>query len=198
MINILTAINNNQVEQFFDNFRFEEGGARLATDFAPFTIPDTEHTIDVYGSDCDVHMATQGHWKVNGADNKTLVSIYISDIVYPDWSDPTDPDPKDVLAVINYMRQAFPGPIQILDAFKKDGLRHGEELIPATYDELGDEVTPETIMGTPTYPPNPSADTLLYMPDVITYDTNGDVVSTTQATTRTEVNKLYGWNDRKW
>lgn len=202
MINALVAINSNQVDSFFDNWRFDEEGNRLVTDFAEFNSGgEGSPTIDVYNvSHCVVPSTSQGSWRENtsGAQNKQLVTIYVADFAEPDWSDPNDPDPKTVLTIVNYLRETFSGAIQVLDCFQTNGVRHGQTLIPATYDENGDELTPESIEGNPTYQPNPQADMLLYMPDDVVYDEEGNEVSRTPATELTDVINVLGRADRKW
>ena len=204
MINVLININVNQVEQFFDNFRFDEDGNRLATDFAPYQTDPAARTpaIDVYNiRDCYVHMPAQGLWKdkSQGPNNFQLVTLYVADKVEPDWTDPQDPDPKDILTVVHYLRETFPGAIQVLDTFYTDsGVRHGQTLIPAVLDEEGNEVTPEQIVGQPTYPPNPKNDMLKYMPDDVVYDNNGNEVSRTTATDYKHVNGGLGHSFRRY
>ena len=202
MINILLAINSNQVEAFLDNWRFDADGNRVANDFAPFNAGnDLSTTIDVYKpAFFSVANSAQGGWRENtsGSSNKKLVTVYVADIVEPDWADPSDPDPKDILTVIHYLRETFPGSVQILEAFKRDGTRHGQTLVPATYDDESVELTPESVEGTATYNANPQADSLEYMPDDVTYDVDGVETSRTAATQLKEVNKLFGWSDRKW
>jgi len=130
MINIQLSINVNQVEQFFDNFRFDVNGNRLATDFAPFTPPTGSEQLDVYDPEYfEIPLSGQGFWKERtvGPNNFQLVDVLVKDYVVKDWTDPLDPDPGDVLAVIHYMREVFPGALVILDAFDfRTGLRHGQ------------------------------------------------------------------------
>jgi len=180
-VNAMIAIQSNSVETFLDNWRFDTNGDRLRNDFTPFNSgQDNSQTIDVYdNSFCIVSMETQGYWKISN--NKQLISIYIADIVEPDWAD-LEPDPKDVLTVLHYLREVFPGPFQILEVFKRDGVRHGQTLILPTYDNEGNEIDPEEIVGQSTYPAFPQADMLAYMPEGII----------------SQLNKILGWNDRRW
>lgn len=139
-VNALLAIQVNQVEAFLDNWRFDANGNRLANDFAPYqTNPDTP-AIDVYDEkDCVPPLTTQGAWKVNdsGAQPLQLVSMYVADKTELDWTDPQDPDPGTVLTVVHYLRETFPGAVAVLDCFKKNGLRHGQEFV---YTENGTKV----------------------------------------------------------
>jgi hypothetical protein len=195
MIEVQFDININQVEQFFDNFRFDNDGNRLATDFAPFkspTSPERFPTIDVYDINYFyINLTAQGQWKerTQGPNDFQLVSCYVADIVELDWTDPADPDPGNVLTVIHYMRETFPGAVTILDCFQRNGVRHGQTLIPAELDEEGNVITPEQIIGQPTYPPLPKAQYLEYIPD-----DEEDV----PATDYKQVNKTLGWADRRY
>lgn len=198
-VNALFAININDIDAFYNNWLFSNIGDRLANDFAEFD--SGVNIIDVYKDNfCKVLISARNYWKVNqdGTQNKVLVTLYVADIVEPDWTDPSDPDPKDILTVVHYLRETFPGSIQILDCFKSDGVRHGQTLVPAIYDNTGSLITPEKIIGTPTYPSNPQTDTLLYMPDNVIYDIDGIEVSRTIATELTEVNNLVSWVNKRW
>ena len=208
MINALLNINVNQVEQFFDNWRFDEDGNRLATDFAPYQTDAGDGTpgsgtpaIDVYDDrDFYVNLTAQGHWKdaVQGPNSFQLLNVFVADKTELDWTDPADPDPGTVLTVVHYIRETFPGAIQVLDCFKRDSVRHGQTLIPAVLDEDGNEITPEQITGQPTYPPIPKAEMLEYMPDDVTYDQDGNETGRTPATDYKPVNKTLGWTDRRY
>lgn len=197
MINALISINVNQIEQFFDNWRYDADGNRLANDFAPYqTSPDTP-AIDVYDQiHFYINMSAQGHWKLNssGAQPMQLVNVFVADLTEFDWTDPQDPEPGIVLTVVNYIREAFPGAIQVLDCFQMNGVRHGQVLVPPVLDDNGAIVVPEQITGTPTYPPNPKADMLLYMPDDI--DADGSVIG--PATNYKSVNVTFGQDNRRY
>lgn len=185
MINVFLSINVNQVEQFFDNWRFDIDGNRLATDFSPYQTNTNSPSIDVYDPfDFVISELAQYLWKddVVGINQFQLVNILVSDKTEPDWSDPNDPDPKIILTVVNYVRETFPGAIQVLDAFKRDGIRHGQTLAE-------DGVT---IVGQPTYPPIPKLQFLDYLPDDL--DEDGNVIG--PATDYKQVNLVLGWNDR--
>lgn len=189
MINALIAINSNQVQNFLDNFRADENG-RIRTDFAAGT-PGNVFFIDPYDTRyLTVIDNNQGLWKENtsGPQPFTLVTIYVADLVEPDWTDPQDPDPGPVLTVLHYLREAFPGGLVVLDVFQRNGLRHGQ-----SFDTDG-----TTVIGQPTYPSIPKAEMLLYTPDDVTYDADGNETSRTPATDYKEVNKLAGWADRRY
>lgn len=204
MINALFAIQLNSVEQFLDNWRIDEEGNRLATDFAPYqTAPDTP-LIDVYSlADCTVPEVSQYLWKddlssPSPVQKKQLVTLQVANKTELDWTDPDDPDPKEIVTVIHYLREVFPGSIQVMDVFKVEGVRHGQTLIPATFDDQGNEITPEEIIGIPTYPPMPKTNALEFMPDDVVYDNDGNEVSRTPATDYKQVNKVLGFADRRY
>jgi hypothetical protein len=181
-VNLLMSINLNQVDAFLNNWRFDEDGNRLATDFAPYQTEAGTPVIDVYAKDVIPQLTAQGLWRVNDqgpVQNHTqLVSIKITDKTELDWTDPQDPDPKEILTVAHYLRETFPGGLIILDAFKKDGIRHGQELQPD-----------DTITGQPTYPPIPKAQFLAYIPDD---------ADESPATDYKEVNNSLGWANRRY
>jgi hypothetical protein len=161
MVNCLLSINKNQVEQFLNNWRFDVDGNRLANDFPEWESP-SGFMVDAYSLvQCYVHLPAQGLWKDDdsGPQTKQLVVINVVDVIEPDWTDPQDPDPADKLTVLHYMRETFPGAVTILDCFKTDGVRHGQEAIK---DAEGNVID---ISGQPTYPPIPKVDMLLFMPD---------------------------------
>ena len=148
MINAQIAIQNNSVESFLDNWRFsydaDDNATRLANDFTPFeTSGDRPTTIDVYNSRfCVVPLTAQGLWKKDtGAGGRSLVSLYVADIQ----------DAQGKLEVLDYLRTNFAGPFVILDVWNEAGTRFGQTLIHATYDDEGNELTPENITGQPTY-----------------------------------------------
>lgn len=201
MINVLLAIQVNQLESFLDNWKFDVDGNRLVTSFAPFQATPESPTIDVYQPQfCLVPKTPQGSWKIDdsGANNKQLVSIYIADIVELDWTAPQDPTPAEVLTVLHYLREAFAGALTIMGAWDTNGLQHGQTLIPATYDPEGVEIAPEAITGQPTYPLMPQVDALKYMPDDVGYDASGVEISRTLASTPKQVNLIYGQKDRQF
>jgi hypothetical protein len=66
MINALVAFNENKVSDFLDNFRFDEDGNRVRTDFPPYAARDL-----LVKQDC------QGGWLPG---NTVIVSMYVSDI----------------------------------------------------------------------------------------------------------------------
>lgn len=211
IVNALLIINANQVDQFLDNWRFDEtdpaNPVRLANDFAPYQTNPGTPAIDVYDTrQCEVYETMQGLYKVNsqGAQPLQMVPIYFRDYVEPDWTDPQDPDPKDVLTIVHYIREAFPGAVVIADVFTQDGVRHGQTLVPAVLDDDGNVIVPEQVTGTPTYPPLPKLDMLLYMPDDVVHDTDpespgfGNEISRTPATDYKQVELLAGWRDRRY
>lgn len=84
----------------------------------------------------------------------------------------------------------------VVGAWNRDGTQYGTTTVPATYDFDGNEVTPSSITGTPIYAINPNI--LKFMPDDVTYDSEGNETSRTPALAPKEVNKLLGWGDRIW
>ena len=64
--------------------------------------------------------------------------------------------------------------------------------------QYGTEIEPEdgSIKGDPTFPI--STRLIKFMPDIVEYDENGDVVSTTPATALTDVNKIQGQANRRF
>ena len=204
MVNALIAFTSSQVEGFLDNFRYgppanpDEGRTpvRLRTDFSQFQTTGTPSvTLDPYDRlHLRVDEQTVGLWKkqvVGGPITTTLLSIMMTDVTQPDVDQPTD----DKLAMIEYMRVFFDGRFQVLGVWKQDGVMHGQVLVPATYDMDGVELTPESVTGTPTYPLFPGY--LNWMPDVVTYDTDGHETSRTGATEFAQVNQMLGWEPRR-
>ena len=178
MINVLFAINNNQLDSFMNNWTHDDTGQRLNTSFDP----------DVYKNTL-APIGCQGGWKTNGADNKTLVSIYVQDVVVPDWTDPNDPSPKDILKYVKILMDVFQGSLVVLGAFQVNGLQHGLLRTPATDD----------ISGTITYKVRSQDNAILYMPDLVTYDIDtGDETTRVTAMELTDVNLVAGWSNRRW
>ena len=195
MINVLFAINNNQLDDFLDNWKTNAEGTRLNTSFSVYQTPTYE--LNPYLL-TQAPQSAQGQWKVNGADNKTLVTLYVADVAEPDWTDPDDLKPKDILSVVKILMDTFQGSLVILGAFKPDGLQHGLTLVQATYDTEGTELTPEEITGTATYQVRQRDNAIAYMPDVVTHDQDGYETSRTDATELTDVNLVAGWASRVW
>ena len=186
--NALIAFNSNQVENFLDNFRShvtgqDAGGEdiyeRIRTDFAPF-VDSAGNELDPYNRrDLIVLQTNQGGWKPNNELAPVftiIVTMYIRDVLNDDGK----------LSMIEYLRTFFDGRYQVLGCWQRNGIIHGQTLIPATYDKNGDEVTPEEIIGNRTYPLHPQY--LKWMPD----DLGG-----IPATTFKQVNKLQGHPDRR-
>ena len=179
MINVLFAINNNQLDDFLNNWRYDDEGQRLNTSFQLDTYQNTLAPVGV-----------QGKWKVNAADNKTLVSIYVQDIVVPDWTGPSDPNPRNILKYAKVLMDTFQGSLVILSAFQVNGLQHG------LYTKTLDDIT--TIEGTVTYKTRARDNPLAYMPDVVTYDPDGIETSRAEATELTDVSLVAGYASRAW
>lgn len=207
MINVLLAVQLNQVEQFLDNWRIDvtetpQGGlveTRRATDFVAGT-PGIKF-IDVYDPEyCIVNQSEQGLWKNidSGAppQQKQLVTMMVADITELDWTDPQDPSPGTVLTIVHYIREAFPGAVQVLDCFTADGVRHGQSLVPEL--DVDGNVIGETIVGQPTYPPLTKTEFLQYVPDDVTYDQNGNEISRLPATNYKQVILPAGYSSRRY
>ncbi len=186
MINALLSINVNQIERFYDNWRFrpdlEEIAQRVRTDFAPYQTNATTPLIDVYNVKDFQIIEDLELWKdrQQGPNNFRLVSCYVADKTELDWTDPQDPDPKEILTIVHYLRETFPGVIKVLDCFKMDGIRHGQTLA-----EDGITVT-----GQPTYPPVGKNEMLDYMPD--------DIDPPGPATNYKQINLIAGQKTRRY
>lgn len=207
IVHALLIVNQNQSEQFLDNWRFDAAGNRLANDFAPYQTNPGTPAIDVYSTEqVEVYDTMQGLYKVRPGppQDSVLVPFLCRDYTELDWTDPQDPDPGTVLTILQYVREAFPGAVVIADVFTQDGVRHGQTLVPAVLDDDGNVIVPEQVTGTPTYPPLPKLDMLLYMPDDVVYDTDpespgfGNEISRTPATDYKQVELLAGWRDRRY
>ena len=135
-----------------------------------------------------------GHWKseVSGAVEWDCISSYVDTVITDPRNDPDNPELRDVIAALD----KFAGNIFVIGVWNVDGTQYGTKRIQATYDVEGNEVTPETITGTPHYPIN-LARAIKYMPDDVVYD-NGTELSRADAIQFKEVNKLAGWKDRLW
>lgn len=195
MINVLLAVNNNQLDDFLNNWKHDDDGNRLNNSFSAYQTPLYEINPNLLTA---LHNTSQGLWKPNGANNTTVVTLYVVEVVEPDWSDPNDPEPKNILSVLKVMTDQFAGSLVILGAFKPDGLQHGITLIPATHNVDGVELTPETTEGEATYKVNPQVDLLPYIPDTVTYDVDGNILSVTPATQLADINLVSGWQPRVW
>lgn len=210
-VNAMIRLNTNQVEQFLNNWRFDEDtGARLANDFAPYqTRPFVDindrgtPAIDVYNPDhCMPDFGSVNKWKVKDSGpvnvQGTLITISCREFLEPDWTDPQDPEPKIILTVLHYLRETFAGQFQILDVFKPDGIRHGQTYVAPQFDLDGNPTTPEQILGLPTYPSTTKADMVGHMPDDVVYDDDGNEISRTPANDYKEVHTFAGYRSRRY
>jgi hypothetical protein len=131
-----------------------------------------------------------------GADTYVGISLYIPKITV------ADDDPR--LHWLEKLKELLPGKEFVLGAWEtidrnywtSDGkvVMYGQEILRATYDEDGNEVTPELVTGTPIYPLH--AQYLKAMPDDVTYDEDGNETSRTPATEFKQVHKISGHPDR--
>lgn len=95
---------------------------------------------------------------------------------------------KDALDFIAANR---PGHFVIVGAWWWDGRQVGTEW------ELDQDGVPTgSITGMPMYPIHPQ--TIKFMPDIVEYDEDGNVISTTPATVVTDVNLIQGQKDRRF
>lgn len=145
-----------------------------------------------------------GHWKgpnIQGTDY-VILSMYLPNIPVNDGS---DGEPEDLrLLWLEKFKELLPGQEFTLGAWDRTGAQYGTSIVPAVWDYTDPqnpvEVTPETIEGTPVYPIHSriASNPELIFPDAVTYDANGNETSRTPATGPSEVNKLLGWEDRRW
>lgn len=214
MINLLIAFNSTDVNNFLDNFRFDETPnpdnpdgppirTRKRTDFIPFQDhTDTPQTWDLYDPrHLWINMQAYGMWKerAQGPNTYAVVSCYIHPHTELDYTDPADPDPGTVLTIAHYLREMYPGRAQILGAWQRDGVQAGQTLVPAVWDYT-DPFNPvlisqETVIGIPYYPLNP--DYLGWMPDNVELDENMTETSRSPAVEFKQINKVAGWADRR-
>ena len=80
-------------------------------------------------------------WKTDDrpgpANDTQVVSCYVNPHMELDYTDPLDPDPKEILTLVHYLRETYPGRLQILGAWDGyTGIPLGQTFVPATYNEL--------------------------------------------------------------
>lgn len=205
-VNAIIRLNPNQIDNFLDNWRFDEiTGQRLGNDFAPYKTDSSRetHAIDVYDPGfCMPDFGSRDKWKKllvgPASQHRELLTIACKDLVELDWTDPQDPNPGPAITVLHYLREVFPGQLQIVDVFKSDGIRHGQTYIAPQFDQDGNPLSPEQIIGQPTYPPLDKATMVLHMPDDVTYDNDGNEISRTPATDYKEVHTILGFSPRRY
>lgn len=212
MINALIAFNSTQINDFFDNFRFDEDGNRIRTDFAPFTVTDindNEVTMDPYNiRDLRVDLVSQGGWKANeqGPNTTIMSTMHVRDVIVSLEDDNNPGEFENKLAMVEYLRDNFDARYQVMGCWYESDpqyvtsegkvVMHGETITRATFDneDPPNELTPETIGGKRTYPLNPNY--LRWMPDDVEYDADGNEISRTPATEFKDVNLLQGHPQR--
>jgi hypothetical protein len=120
----------------------------------------------------------------------------ILDFYFPDIT--VDRNSKELLW-LEKLKELLPGQEFVIGAWQSNGLEYGTYIIPATIDAQGEELTPESIGGTPVYPIHNYVNNNqeLIFPDVLTYDING-VESFTPATEPKQVHSIQGWSDRRF
>jgi hypothetical protein len=119
-----------------------------------------------------------------GGDTYIGLNFYFPDLTVGEKQDPPTDDMKlwwleklkELLPGKEFVGGAWYGPTH-KDKITSDGksVQYGQSITRATYDENGNEVTPELITGTPVYPQH--AQLIKLMPDDVVYDENGDEVS---------------------
>lgn len=168
MINVIFAINQTTWDLLKQNFQRDVDGIRLRTDLTVEQASKLRSNIF-------------GHWKVPniaGTDYH-VISWYVPSTTW-----------------IEFLLTEYPGKFIIVGAWRRDGSQFGTTIVPATYDENLVEATPETVIGTPQYPIH--AQYMKIFPDDVTYDQNGNELTRSAAAAPKEVNKLFGWSDRRW
>jgi len=187
MINVLIAIEQAVAVKLRDNFRLiDKDNPELGTVRNDLTPAQKKK----------LKMAYSGHHKKVTVAGTTyiIIDFYFPPITVGSTKDPVEDDPR--LLWLERFKELLPGKEFVLGAWDRTGAQYGTKIIPPTYDENGDEVTGETIEGTPVYPIH--ARLLDVMPDDVTYDENGNETSRTAATAPKQVHKILGWKDRRW
>ena len=195
MINCWLAVERSNWIKFKDNFISDDGENPRRADFSRRMMKFLRtHTV--------------GHWKaptitVQGTDYEFhVLNLYISEDTVGDHQDPPVDNP--LLYELSRIKQILPGKEFVLAAWHADethltadgrGVQYGQTVTPATYDEAGDELTPEVIGGTPVYPII-NARIRKFLPDDVTYDQDGNETSRSPATAFKQVNKYFGQPDR--
>lgn len=146
----------------------------------------------------------EGFWKgpnYLGTDY-AIISMYFPEETVGSREEPPTGDKR--LYWYERLKQLIPGDEFNLGAWDITGAQYGTKIIPPVYDytdpENPVEITPETVVGTPVYniPNIVQNNPELIFPDDVTYDSNGNETSRTGATAPKEVNKVFGWEDRRW
>lgn len=153
MINVLFSISTPVVDLLRNNFKKDEDSKPIASDLTT----SEKRKFAIHKGDM---------WKVVtvGAKNKELVSVTLRSVDY-----------------IDEAKAKFAGEVDVIGVWLPDGTQLGQTLIPATYDNEGNEVTPESVIGTATYPVD--------KPFLLQFMPHGSLE---------DVNLLSGWKNRRW
>jgi len=180
MINVLIAVERPIAAKLRDNFKLVDP-ADPSQGFVRNDLNNAQRR--------KLRLFLSDHWK--GPTYQGTVYEILS-MYFPD-DRVADDDLR--LLWLERFKQLLPGKEFVLGAWDKTGAQYGTVIVPAVYDytdpENPVEVTPETIEGTPVYP-IPAI--VLNNPDqIFPDDADGN-----PATGPSEVNKIFGWEDRRW
>lgn len=116
-----------------------------------------------------------------------ILSMYVPD--------DTVADDDQRLLWVEKFKQLLPGKEFVLGAWDKTGAQYGTHIVPAVYDHTDPYnpvmVTPEGAEGTPVYP----------IPNIVRNNPEAifpDDADGSPATGPSEVNRIFGWKDRRW
>ena len=148
----------------------------------------TEYSGPVGDREKKIFQAMSDRAVVQSLFNKATINSNLWNL----WSVYFD-EPKDILIrvknALDYLEATYPLQFVIAAAWHWDGRQVGTQY---TYDE--GEIT--GITGTPTYPIHTKL--IDFMPDIVTYDVDGNELTRTAATILSDVNLLAGQSPREF
>lgn len=178
-VNVLFALKDSHYQLLLDNFRVDQFGNRIRTDLTKTQARKLRHNYT-------------GAWP-----SPTIgANVYhVLSFTFPEELE----DSNDITAGhkwIEFLLTKWPNVWIVVGCWNRNGTQWGTTLVTAVYDDQGNEITPETVIGTPVYPVHPQH--MRIMPDDVTYDENGNEVSRTPASAPKDVNLICGWSPRRW
>ena len=142
-------------------------------------------------------MVYEGKWNKVTFGGTTYIPLLFN---IPDTTVGEKQDPQTDDATLHWIekfKELLPGKEFVVGAWNMHtGAQYGTAIVPATYDENGDEVTPETITGIPFYPIHARAVEIMPPIEVWDYAVMPPVlVSSTPATKFKQLMRLQGQPD---